>query len=87
MKRGILFWVYWKANGNWDNSMIRIWESHYRKNTSVKKKKKNPKEQDCENHSQGKETFRAGKLTIWAMLFEIEEKLKQGSPELSVPPE
>ena len=52
-----------------------------------KKKKKNPKEQDCESHSQGKETFRAGKLTIWAMLFEIEEKLKQGSPELSVPPE
>ena len=32
MKRGILFWVYWKVNGNWDNNMIRIsqWkESHY----------------------------------------------------------
>ena len=25
MKRAILFWVYWKVNGNWDN-MIRISE-------------------------------------------------------------
>ena len=24
MKQGILFWVYWKVSGNWDNSMIRI---------------------------------------------------------------
>ena len=24
MKEGILFWVYWKINGNWDNNMIRI---------------------------------------------------------------
>ena len=28
MKQGILFWVYWKVSGNWDNSMIRI--SHWR---------------------------------------------------------
>ena len=24
MKQGILFWVYWKVNENWDNNMIRI---------------------------------------------------------------
>ena len=42
MKRGILFWVYWKVNGSWENNMIRIsqWrESHCRTNTSIRKKK------------------------------------------------
>ena len=42
MKRGILSWVYWKVNGNWDNNMIRIskWrESHCRTNASVRRKK------------------------------------------------
>ena len=41
MKQGILFWVYWKVNGNWNKNMIRIsqWrESHSRINTSVRKK-------------------------------------------------
>ena len=34
MKWGILLWISWKVNGNWDNNMIRIsqWrESHCRK--------------------------------------------------------
>ena len=42
MKRGILFWVYWKVNGNWDNNMIRIskWsKSHCRRNTSIRRNK------------------------------------------------
>ena len=42
MKRGILFWVYGKVNGNWNNNMIRIsqWqESYYRTNTSIRRKK------------------------------------------------
>ena len=42
MKWGILFWVWWKVNGNWDNNMIRIsqWrESHCRTNTSIRRKK------------------------------------------------
>ena len=42
MKRGILFWVYWKVNGKWDDNMIRIsqWrESHCRTNSSVRRKK------------------------------------------------
>ena len=42
MKWSILFWVYWKVNGSWDNNMIRIseWrESNCRANTSVRRKK------------------------------------------------
>ena len=42
MKHGILFWVCWKVNGNWDNNIIRIsqWrESHCRTNTSARRKK------------------------------------------------
>ena len=42
MKQGILFWVYWKVNGKWDNSMIRIsqWtENHFRTNNSLGRKK------------------------------------------------
>ena len=38
MTRGVLFWVCWKVNGNWDNNMIKFsqWkESH----TSVRRKK------------------------------------------------
>ena len=47
MTLGILFLDYWKVNGIWYNSVIRIsqWrERHYRTNTSVRRKK-NPKEQ------------------------------------------
>ena len=43
MKLGILlWWIWWKFNGSWDNSMIRIsqWrESHCRKNTSIRRNK------------------------------------------------
>ena len=42
MKRGILFWVYWKINGNWDNSMIKISQlrgSHCRSIISVRRNK------------------------------------------------
>ena len=42
VKWGVLFWVYWKVNGNWDNKMIRIlqWrESQCRTNTSVRRNK------------------------------------------------
>ena len=35
------------------------------------KKKINPNEQDCENHSLG--GIQVGKLTIWVRLFEIEK--------------
>ena len=42
MKRGILLWIWWKVNGNWDNNMIRIFqwrESHCRTNSRVGRKK------------------------------------------------
>ena len=42
MKQGILLWIWWKGNGNWDNNMIRIsqWrESHCRTNTRVRRNK------------------------------------------------
>ena len=42
MKQGILLWIWWKVNGNWDNNKIRIsqWrENHCRTNTSVRRKK------------------------------------------------
>ena len=41
-KHGILWWIQWNANVNWDNNMIRTsqwWESHCRTNTSVRRKK------------------------------------------------
>ena len=41
MKLGLLFWVCWEVNRNWDN-MIRIsqWrENHCKTNTSVRRKK------------------------------------------------
>ena len=41
-ERGYLFWVYWKANGNRDNNMIKIseWRDiHCRTNTIVRRKK------------------------------------------------
>ena len=39
MKQGILFWVYWKVNENWDKYMIKIsqWrERHCRTNTGFR---------------------------------------------------
>ena len=42
MKRGIPLWILRKANGNWDNNMIKIsqWrESDCRTNTSIRRKK------------------------------------------------
>ena len=54
LKRGILFCVYWKVNGNLGNNMIRIsqWrKSHCRTNTSIEERI--PKEQEYESYSQG----------------------------------
>ena len=42
MKRGILLWIWWKLNGNWENDKIGIhqWrESHSRANISVRRNK------------------------------------------------
>ena len=58
MKWSILFWVYWKVNGNLDIVMIRIskrTESHCRTNTSIRRKKLIQNSWDCESHSQWSE--------------------------------
>ena len=42
MKWDIIFWVYWKVDGNWDNSMIRVsqWrESDCWRSTRIRRKK------------------------------------------------
>ena len=42
MKQCIVFWVYWKADRNWDNNMVRIsqWRgSQCRTNTSIRRNK------------------------------------------------
>ena len=54
-KQDTLFSVCWKANGNWDSNLIRIsqWgESHIKTNIKVRRKKINPEEQNCVDHSQ-----------------------------------
>ena len=43
MNRNILFWVWRKVSGNWDNNMIRISKrskSHYKTNTRIRGKNK-----------------------------------------------
>ena len=57
-QRGIMFWVYWNINKNWERNMIRIFQergSHCRANTSIRRNKINPKEQDCKKCNQGSE--------------------------------
>ena len=75
MKQDILFWVYWKVNENWDNNMIMRsqhdqWESHFRTNTRIWRKK------EIQKSMSG---IWVGKLTISVRLFEI-GKLLQSSP-------
>ena len=43
IKQGIPFWVWWKANGNWDSNMIKFSqfrESYCETNTRVRRGKK-----------------------------------------------
>ena len=70
-KQDILFWVYWRVNGNWDNNIIRIShqrESHCGTNTSVKRKKKTQKSRTVRVLG-----IRVGKLTIWLWSFETKK--------------
>ena len=74
MKGGILFWVYWKINGNWDNSMNRI--SNGRKAIAeqilVSDERNKSKRSGLWESQSG---IQVGKLTIWVRSFEIWEKL------------
>ena len=67
-KWDILFWIWWKVNGNWDNNMIRIlqWrERHCRTNTSIRRKIKFVRAWLWESQS----GIWVGKLTIWIRSF------------------
>ena len=84
MKRGIPFRVWRKVNGKWEN-MIRIYqskESHYRANTSVRRKKEIQKSRTL--RAAVRDPSRKVNLlskVIW------DRKKYNSSPGLSVPPE
>ena len=83
MKQGILLWIWWKINGNWNKNVIIIsqWrESHCRTNTCIRRNKSKRA-----GLWESQLVIRVGKLTICVRSFEI-EKLYQSSPGLSVPP-
>ena len=71
MKRGILLWIWWKVNENWDNNMIRVsqWrESYFRANTNVRRKKSK-----IAGLWESQSGIQVGELTIWVRTFEIEK--------------
>ena len=52
IKCGILFWVYWKVNGNWDNNIHdQNGGKAIAEQILASEERKNPKEQGCESHS------------------------------------
>ena len=79
MKQDILFYVWWKVNGDWDKYMIRFsqWmESNYRTNISFRKNKSKGTRL-CKSQS----GIQVGKLAIWVRSFEI-HKLFTEAPSL-----
>ena len=72
MKWGILLWIWWKVNGNWDSNMVKIFQwrkSHCRTNNWIRRKKKSKRAGLWESQSE----IWVGKLTIWVRSFEIEK--------------
>ena len=84
MKQGILSWIWWKVDGNWDNNMTKIsqWSgSHCRTNTSIRRKK-------CIQKS------RTMRITVWDPTRKVNllskviwDRNYNSSPGRSVPPE
>ena len=75
MKWDILFWLWKKVNGNWNNNIVRISQmrkSYWRINTSVGKKKFKRAGQ-----SESQSGIWVGKLMIWVMLFKIINRVHQ----------
>ena len=80
---GILLWIWWKVNRNWNNNMIRIsqWrKSHCRTNTSVTRKKS--KRAGLWESLSG---IRVWKLTIWVRSFEIKKSIIEFTMSISSP--
>ena len=72
MKQDSLFWVYWKVNGNWDNSKISIsqWrEAIVEQILASEEINKSKRAGLWESQSD----IQVGKLIIWVRSFEITE--------------
>ena len=77
MKQSTPFWVSQKVDGNWGNKIFHLKESHYRKNTSVRR---NPKRAGlCESQS----GIWVGKLTIWVRSLEIKKIITEFTTSIS----
>ena len=69
MKRGILLWIWWKVNGNWDNNMIKIsqWRENILEQILASEERNKSKRAGLWESQSG---IRIRRLTIWVRLFE-----------------
>ena len=69
MKRGILLWIWWKVNGNWDNNMIKIsqWRENIIEQILASEERNKSKRAGLWESQSG---IRIRRLTIWVRLFE-----------------
>ena len=73
MKPGILLWIWWKVNGNWEKNMISIsqWKKAISEQTLEIKKSKRAALWESQSGIQ------EGKLTIWVRSFEKYSRVLQ----------
>ena len=71
MKQGILFWVWRKVNGNWDNNMMRLsqWRVSNCRTDTIIRRNKSKRSGLCESQWE----IQVGKLIIWVRSFEIKD--------------
>ena len=69
MKRGILLWIWWKVNENWDNNMIKIsqWRENILEQILASEERNKSKRAGLWESQSG---IRIRRLTIWVRLFE-----------------
>ena len=69
MKRGILLWIWWRVNGNWDNNMIKIsqWRENILEQILASEERNKSKRAGLWESQSG---IRIRRLTIWVRLFE-----------------
>ena len=69
MKWDILFWVYWKVNGNWENNIsISQWRDTIVEQILAPEEINQPKRSQLWESQSG---IWVGKLTIWVRSFEF----------------
>ena len=91
MKWDILFWIYWKVNGNWENNIsISQWREYYcRTNTSTRRNKSTQKTTTVRvtvRDLSRKVNHLSKVIRVYNRVTEL-LKLYQSSPRLLVPPE